>query len=160
MGVMINGYVHCGTNRVTADVDATNWESVEKTPKWRPAGSAVYATRALPVRQQARQLGAKDSAVDMFVVEALFTTVTNVNFDASRIREMLKKAGEVKKTAQAMYEQAAARAGLTPEKPEGPAQYTPADTVEGLLEQASSIGVMPTRKALGDDLAGLLELLT
>ena len=121
----------------------------------------VYATKGIgQYANKARQLGAKDSAVDMFVVEALFTTVTNVNFDASRIREMLKKAGEVKKTAQAMYEQAAARAGLTPEKPEGPAQYTPADTVEGLLEQASSIGVMPTRKALGDDLAGLLELLT
>ena len=45
---------------------------------------------------------------DIFVVEALFTTVTNVNFDAARIEAMIRKAATVKKNAQALYEDACA----------------------------------------------------
>lgn len=116
-------------------------------------GISQYATRA-------RQLNAKDPAVDIFVIEALFTTVTNVNFDAVRIEEMVRKAAAVKKNAQTLYEQACQRAGRQPEKPAGPAQWNPASTLDGLLEQASAVGIAPARAALGDDLAGLQELLT
>jgi hydroxylamine reductase len=116
-------------------------------------GISQYATRA-------RQLNAKDPAVDIFVIEALFTTVTNVSFDAVRIEEMVRKAAAVKKNAQTLYEQACQRAGRQPEKPAGPAQWNPASTLDGLLEQASAVGIAPARAALGDDLAGLQELLT
>ena len=34
---------------------------------------------------RARKWGATDREVDLFVVEALFTTVTNVNFDPARL---------------------------------------------------------------------------
>jgi hydroxylamine reductase len=116
-------------------------------------GISQYAARA-------RQLNAKDPAIDIFVVKALFTTVTNVNFDAARIENMIRKAAAVKKNAQTLYEQACRRAGRQPEKPDGPAQWDPAPTTDGLLEQAASVGVAPARAALGDDLAGLRELLT
>jgi hydroxylamine reductase len=116
-------------------------------------GISQYATRA-------RQYGVKLQEADVFAVEALFTTVTNVNFDAARIEILLRKGAEIKKKAQAGYEEACRRSGKTPEKLEGPAQWTPAGTQEGLLEQASHIGVAPARAALGDDLAGLQELLT
>ena len=42
----------------------------------------------------------------------------------------------------------------------GPAQWAPAETLDGLLEQASKVGIAPSRAALGDDLAGLQQLLT
>jgi hydroxylamine reductase len=116
-------------------------------------GISQYANRA-------RQQGAKTSAADVFVVEALFTTVTNVNFDAARIESLIRKAAAVKQTTQSLYEDACRKAGKTPEKLEGPAQWTPAATTEGILEQASSIGIAASRAALGDDLAGLQELLT
>jgi hydroxylamine reductase len=116
-------------------------------------GISQYATRA-------RQLNAKDPEVDIFVVEALFTTVTNVNFDAARVESLIRKAAIVKKNAQTLYEQACQRAGRQPEKLDGPAQWNPAATPEGLLEQASTVGILPARAALGDDLAGLQELLT
>jgi hydroxylamine reductase len=109
---------------------------------------------------KARQLGAKDAGVDVFVVEVLFTTVTNVNFDAVRVEGMIRKAEAVKKTARSLYETACRAAGRKPETLAGPAQWTPAATLDGLLEQASKIGVAPARAALGDDLAGLQELLT
>jgi hydroxylamine reductase len=116
-------------------------------------GISQYATRA-------RQLGAKTPEADLFVVEALFITVTNVNFDAARIETTIRKAAAVKQNAQAVYEEACRRAGKTPEKLEGPAQWTPAATLDGLLEQASRVGIAPAKAALGDDLAGLQELLT
>ncbi len=116
-------------------------------------GISQYANKA-------RQLGAKDHEIDVFVVEALFTTGTNVNFDADRLEAMIGKAAEVQQTARKMYEDACRGAGRKAETVEGPAQWTPASTREDLLEQATQIGIAPARAALGDDLAGLQELLT
>jgi hydroxylamine reductase len=121
----------------------------------------LYATKGIgQYAARARQLNAKDPAIDLFVVKALFTTVTNVNFDAARVESLIRQAAAVKKNAQALYEQACQRAGRQPEKPAGPAQWDPAATTDGLIEQAASIGIAPARAALGDDLAGLRELLT
>jgi hydroxylamine reductase len=120
----------------------------------------VYASKGISqYANKARKFGAKDPAVDFFVIEALFATVTNVNFDVARLESLLRKAGAVKKTAQALYENACRTAGKAPETPEGPAQWTPAETLDGLLEQASHVGIVPARAALGDDLAGLQQLL-
>ena len=46
-------------------------------------GISMYAHRA-------RLLGAADRGIDRFVVEALFTTVTNVNFDNIRMAEIIE----------------------------------------------------------------------
>ena len=116
-------------------------------------GISQYATRA-------RLLGTKSNEVDVFVIEALFTTVTNVSFDATSVEAMVRKAATVKKNAQALYEHACSGAGKQPEKLEGPAQWSPAATQDGLLTQAASIGIASARSRLGDDLAGLQELLT
>jgi len=121
----------------------------------------LYAAKGISqYAHRARQLGARNHAADVFVVEALFTTVTNVNFDPARIEGLIRKAAGIKKDAQATYEEACRLAGKQAEKPEGPAQWTPAASREGLLEQASHIGVLQARAAFGDDLAGLQELLT
>jgi hydroxylamine reductase len=121
----------------------------------------VYATKGISqYANKARQLGTKNNDVDVFVVHALFTTVTNVNFDAARVEEMIRKAAAIKKTAQSLYEDACRKAGKTPETLQGPAQWTPAATSEGLLQQAEKVGIRAARTTLGDDLAGLAELLT
>jgi hydroxylamine reductase len=121
----------------------------------------IYAVKGISqYANRARQLGARDKAVDLFVVEALFTTVTNVNFDPASIEEMVRKAATIKKKAQQLYEEACSRTGGQPDKPEGPAQWVPANSTGDLLVQASKVGVMPARAAFGDDIAGLQELLT
>jgi len=52
----------------------------------------VYAAKGISqYANKARQLGAKESAIDIFVVEALFSTVTNVNFDAARLEGLDKR---------------------------------------------------------------------
>jgi len=114
-------------------------------------GVAQYAHRA-------REVGAKDRDVDVFVVQALFTTITNVDFDPDRLREWLKKAATIRDKAKALYEQACAEAGREPEVLAGPAAWTPAGDLDGLLAQAAQVGVEERRKALGDDAVGLVEL--
>ena len=60
---------------------------------------------------KARQLGAADAGVDAFTLEAIFTTLTNVNFDAGTVAELVYKAAEVRDAARALYEEAAIKAG-------------------------------------------------
>jgi hydroxylamine reductase len=114
-------------------------------------GIAMYAARA-------RALGAVDGDIDRFVIEALFATVTNVDFDPERLADTIQCAGRVKDKAKALYEEAVAKAGKTPEEPGGPAAWVPADDVAGLLAQAEQVGVTARREALGDDAVGLVEL--
>jgi len=63
-------------------------------------GLAVYA-------DEARKLGVKDQAIDVFMLEGLFATVTNVDFDPARLEATIKKCFEMKEKAQALYEKAA-----------------------------------------------------
>ncbi|EKD28727.1 MAG: hypothetical protein ACD_79C00231G0001 [uncultured bacterium] len=52
-------------------------------------GIAVYGNKA-------RELKVIDEAVDRFVIEALFTTVTNVNFDSLKIKTLIEKSAKIK----------------------------------------------------------------
>ena len=116
-------------------------------------GIAMYASRA-------RKLGGRDGDIDMFVVEALFSTVTNVNFDAARLEALLRKAGEVLEKARSLYKEACEKSGATPEELAGPAQWSPAADRAGLVAEGEKVGVKSRAEALGDDLTGLQELLT
>lgn len=116
-------------------------------------GISMYATRA-------RRLGARDAGVDHFVIEALFTTVTNVNFDPDRIEGLVREAARVRDRVRAAYEQACRAQRATPEQLEGPAAWTPAADRGGLLDQARQIGLETRLASLGADVTGLQELLT
>ncbi|MBT3359708.1 MAG: hydroxylamine reductase [Rhodospirillales bacterium] len=115
-------------------------------------GVSQYAHRAA-------QLGARDADVDRFVVDALFTTVTNVNFDAERMAEMVRKAATVRDAAKSLYEQASLKAGLIPAHPEGPATWTPVSDVAGLVGQGKAVSIMDRIQNVGEDITGLQELL-
>jgi len=115
-------------------------------------GIARYAHRA-------RQLGVRDRELDVFVVEALFTTVTNVNFDAARLEGLLRRAGALLVQARERYAAAARQAGAAAEPLAGPAAWQPAADRAGLLAQAEAVGIPTRMAALGADRAGLQELL-
>jgi len=138
-------YGVCGKDPVTAQLQDLLIYAVK--------GIAQYAVRA-------RALGAKTPEADRFIIEALFTTVTNVNFDAAGVERILRKAVEVRGGVKFIYGNACGQAGETPETLAGPAAWTPAAERGGLLEQASILGIAASRAALGDDIAGLKELLT
>ena len=72
----------------------------------------------------------KDREADLFVVEALFSTVTNVNFDQERLRTIILKAGEIKERIKNLYLGACRKVGENPETLDGPAAWTPAGTMD------------------------------
>ncbi len=116
-------------------------------------GVSMYAYRA-------RNLGAVDRDVDVFIIESLFSTVTNVNFDADRLAEWVDKAVEMRDRARKLYEQAAEKAERKPEELSGPAAWMPASDREGLLKQAADVSIQKRKDTLGEDITGLQELLT
>jgi hydroxylamine reductase len=100
-------------------------------------GISWYASRAA-------EMGKDDNAADLFVTEALFSTLTNVNFDSNRLEGWLKKAEGIKAKAKAMYEAACKEAGKTPETAGGP----------------SETSIIARKDKYGEDVASLQELLT
>ncbi len=117
---------------------------------WSLKGVAQYAHRA-------RRLGAIDHDVDVFVTRALFSTLTNVNFDADRIAGLVTQATDMRDKARRLYESAG---GASSEVPDGPAQFEPAADIDAMLNQAQEISIANRLNRLGDDVTGLQELLT
>ena len=60
-------------------------------------GISMYAHRA-------RQLGAADPEIDAFTIQAIFATLTNVNFDPQRLVELIRQAVATRDVARALYE--------------------------------------------------------
>jgi len=119
----------------------------------------IHATRGIAMyAHRARELDARDKDVDVFVLEALFATVTNVDFDPDRLEEALRAAGDVLARARSLYEGACAAAGKTPETLGGPAAWVPAPDLDGLVAQGREQSIPARREALGRDIADLMEL--
>ncbi len=62
-------------------------------------GLACYAS-------EARKLGAKDPAIDIFMLEGLFATVTNVDFDPKHLTAAIQKCAQMKDKARELFLQA------------------------------------------------------
>ncbi len=114
-------------------------------------GIAMYAHRA-------HELGAADDEVNTFTAEALFTTITNVDFDPERLQGLLRKAAQVRDKAKDLYNKACEEAGKTPETLSGPAAWTPAPDIDGLVTQGREVAITGRRERFGNDVADLIEL--
>lgn len=68
----------------------------------------VHAAKGWPCTPCGRKLGVSDPAVNRFTLEALFTTVTNVNFDPLRMEARLAKAAAVRDRIRTLYAEATA----------------------------------------------------
>ena len=112
-------------------------------------GVAQYAHRA-------HKLGARDPVVDRFILEALFITVTNVNFDAPAIEKVIRRGATVRDIARALYETAAEESA---EAVRGPATWMPAGTLPSLVKQGDLVSLLVRREQFGPDISGLQELL-
>ena len=83
---------------------------------------------------KARQAGKKDAEIDRFMIEGLFTTVTNVDFDAEDIAKVLRKATAIQAKAKSL---AGPVAGTIPEA----ATWQPATDTAGLVRQGETHGI-------------------
>jgi len=93
--------------------------------------------------------GVKSKEIDNFIVEALFTTVTNVNFDAERLKETVLKG---RKIALALKE----KCGDDFQCPIG---NVPFETIEDMTAVADKIGIEAEKQKFGEDITGLLEMI-
>ncbi|MBM3332210.1 hydroxylamine reductase [candidate division WOR-3 bacterium] len=119
----------------------------------------VYATKGVSqYAHRARALGAVDREVNVFTVEALFTTITNVDFDTERLSGWLEQAFEMRNKARTMYEEACRKSGKTPEQLSGPAAWQPPVIGSEIFAQGHEQGVLARHKLWGDDLADLHDL--
>ncbi len=116
-------------------------------------GIAIYG-------HMARELGVKDPALDAFVIEGLFTTVTNVDFDPERLRGILLQAYEMKEKAKKLFGDAyQKKIGRSFDGDLCSAAYwKPAGDMAGLLEQGGGVGIL-SDKRLNEDIRSLRELL-
>ena len=120
----------------------------------------VHAVKGLSMyAHRAGQLGAVDDEVNQFTVKALFATLTNVNFDPEALRRLILRAAELRDRARGLYEKACAKAGRTPAKLSGPAAWTPAKDLDGLIRQGEEVTIEKRIEALGEDVTGLQELI-
>ena len=100
----------------------------------------VHATKGISMyANRAAKLDARDPAVDRAMLEFLFATVTNVDFDPERLQRHLLDAAGIRDKAKAMYERACADAGKTPETLAGPAAWQPAGDLDGLVRQGDDL---------------------
>jgi hydroxylamine reductase len=109
---------------------------------------------------KARKLGAKDHEIDVFVLEALFSTVTNVDFDPERLQSLNVKLDSMTEKAKKIYVDACIKAGKTPDVIDRPESCKLASTIEGMVKQGEAISIEKRKSKLGDDITGLQELLT
>ena len=114
-------------------------------------GISMYAHRAA-------KMGARDREIDLFTIEALFSTVTNVNFNPESLEALIERAAAVRDKARTLYENACAKAGNRCETLSGPAAWKPARGIEGLVRQGLEISIVERSKMLGADITGLMEL--
>jgi hydroxylamine reductase len=116
-------------------------------------GLSMYAHRA-------RQVGVADREINVFTIEALFTTITNVNFDPEVIAGRIRQAAQLRDKARDMYETACRKSGNEPEQPGGAAEFTPADDLEALVQQGEAVTIERRMDAYGREVTGLQELIT
>jgi len=111
------------------------------------------------IAHRARQLGVVDHSADVYVVQALFSTVTNVNFDPKRLEGILRKGAEVKAGLLKQYEAACKAKGCEIEVLKGPAQWKPAADLQGLIRQGEDVSIEKRTAALGVDIAATQDLI-
>jgi hydroxylamine reductase len=108
-------------------------------------GIGFYGEKALEVGNKI------DEDTHKFVMDAIFSTLTNVNFDPERFVNYIKKADDIKEYLKSL---ARSYGGEVP----GAASYRPPSTKEEMLEDAKNVGVM-SNPYLDEDIRSLRELL-
>jgi hydroxylamine reductase len=98
----------------------------------------VYTLRGLSqLTIEARKVGIKDEKISVFTCEALFATLTNVNFDPDKIIEYIRKAAELRESLRKRIQSAGGRIDADI----GPVNLVLEKTKEGLKAQGKRFGI-------------------
>jgi len=117
----------------------------------------IYMLRGLSqLTIKARKVGVKDEEkISVFTCEALFATLTNVNFDPDRIIEYIRKAAELREQLMKRIQSAGGHVDVS----SGAASLALEKTKEGLIAQGKLVGIK-SDPTIDPDLHSLQWLLT
>ena len=101
---------------------------------------------------EARKAGIATAAADKFIMEGLFATITNANFDKEYFVTLIKQALAVRESVKAEL----AKAGVTAAASHDSAVWF-ADNAAAFEEKAATVGILATEN---EDVRSLRELLT
>jgi hydroxylamine reductase len=115
----------------------------------------IYALRGLALYAvEGEKKGVKDYEIEGFVYEALFATLTNVNFDDERIAKLIKKTAAMRDQLKAKV----ASAGGNTDFSEDAANFDPEDSVAALKAQALIAG-LKADSSINPDILSLQHIL-
>lgn len=121
----------------------------------------IYVAKGVSMwAHRARLLGIVDENADRYVIEALFTTVTNVNFDSTDIWNLTKSGIAIRDNMKKAYLSACAASGTTPDELDGPAVWQLPACEDCAEDAAKKISISAKIESIGKDIAGLEELIT
>jgi len=101
----------------------------------------IHAAQGLALfAAEGRKQGIVDETADLFTMEAIFSTLTNVDFDPARFQELINRAVELRASMKAKVLAAGGKTDFSEEA----ASFTPADTIAGLAAQGASLDFIPS----------------
>ncbi len=104
--------------------------------------------------EKAKEQGIQDEETGLFVIENLFSTITNANFDDEWFEDRIQESFEVRQNIREKYE---SEAGSLNEEELPEAATWRSHKVDKLHEQSREVGVLATEE---EDIRSLRELLT
>ena len=98
----------------------------------------IYALKGLSqVALAAREKGINERKVNVFICEAIFSTLTNVNFDPQRVADLVN---ECVKLRDELKQKLVDAGGQVPDS--GPAVFEPATNLEDMVAQGEEHGIL------------------
>ncbi|MDP2643870.1 MAG: hydroxylamine reductase [Desulfobacterales bacterium] len=111
-------------------------------------GLSLYAV-------EGRKVGINDEQVNQFTCKAVFSTLTNVNFDPDRFVGLIRECVAIRNALKEKVKNAGGKTDFSG----GPAVFVPADTLRALVEQGERNGIK-SDPGINPDILSLKELLT
>jgi hydroxylamine reductase len=103
---------------------------------------------------EGRKVGVKDRNVNVFTVEGLFSTLTNVNFDPDRFVKLIHQCVEMREDLKKKVQNAGGKFNFS----EGPATFKPEKDLEGLIAQGEKVG-LKSDPTINPDILSLQHIL-
>ncbi len=98
----------------------------------------VHALKGLSLYAvEGRKVGVVDDSVNVFTCEALFSTLTNVNFDSADFVNLVRKAVETRESLKTKVQAAGGNVNFSQDA----ASFQPEATLEGMVAQGEKVGL-------------------
>jgi len=116
----------------------------------------IYGLKGLSlVAVEGREKGVRDREANVFTIKALFSTLTNVNFNPDHFVQLIRQCVALRENLKKKVKAAGGKVDF----PEGPTSLKPAETIEALVKQGEAVGIQ-SDPTIDPDILSLQQILT